>query len=206
MRVSPGPLPIVALVSGTGTNLQALIEACAKESYGARIVGVVADRGGIEALARARRAGIRTTVVRLADHPDRAAWSATLTATVAAHGPRLVVCAGFMKILGPDFVDVFAGRILNTHPALLPSFPGARSVRDALAHGVKVTGCTCHVVDHGVDSGPIIAQGVVEVRDDDTEQSLHERIKVVERKLLVDCVGQICRQGLSVPQPKVLIP
>ena len=164
---TPGPARLVVLVSGSGTNLQALIDAVADPAYGAEIVAVGADRNGIAGLDRAEKAGLPTFVHRVKDFPDRAAWDGALTASVAAHRPDLVVTAGFMKILGPEFIAAFAGRIVNTHPALLPAFPGAHGVTDALAYGVKVTGCTVHLVDAGVDTGPIIAQGVVEVVDAD---------------------------------------
>ena len=201
------PARLVVLVSGSGTNLQALLDAIAADpGYGARVVAVGADRDGIAGLDRARAAGLPTFVVRLLDHPDRAAWDRALTEAVAAHEPDLVVSAGFMKIVGPEFLARFGGRLVNTHPALLPSFPGAHGVRDALAYGAKVTGCTVHFVDDGVDTGPVIAQGVVEVRPDDTEDTLHERIKEVERRLLVDVVGRLSRDGYRIEGRKVTIP
>lgn len=193
MSDSPQPVPIVVLVSGSGTLLQALIDASADPGYGVRIAAVGVDRDGTLGQERAERAGIPTFVVRPAEHPDRAAWDAALAAEIARHAPQLVVSAGFMRILGPQ---VLAGpTVINTHPALLPSFPGAHGVRDALAHGVAVTGTTCHVVDAGVDTGPIITQRAVAVEDDDTEVSLHERIKVQEREMLVDVVGRMARHG-----------
>ncbi|QKW24263.1 phosphoribosylglycinamide formyltransferase [Kitasatospora sp. NA04385] len=206
---TPGPARLVVLVSGSGTNLQALIDAAADPGYGARIVAVGADRDGIAGIERAERAGIPVFVRRIKDHADRAAWDAALTADVASHEPDLVVTAGFMKILGPAFVGAFAGRTVNTHPALLPAFPGAHGVPDALAYGVKVTGCTVHLVDGGVDTGPIIAQGVVEVEDADHAdggEALHERIKTVERKLLVEVVGRLAREGHRIEDRKVWIP
>ena len=199
------PAGVVVLVSGSGTLLQALLDAAVGD-YPARIVAVGADRDGIEGLARARRAGVPEFVVRLADHPDRAAWDAALAGAVAAYQPDLVVSAGFMKILGPVFLDRFAGRVLNTHPALLPAFPGAHAVADALAHGVKVTGCTVHLVDAGVDTGPIVAQEAVAVEPGEDAEKLHERIKVVERRLLVDVVARIAREGLTVTGREVSIP
>ncbi|GAA3027500.1 phosphoribosylglycinamide formyltransferase [Kitasatospora albolonga] len=205
---TPGPARLVVLVSGSGTNLQALIDAVTP-AYGAEIVAVGADRDGIAGLERAEKAGIPSFVQRIKDHPDRAAWDAALTAAVAAYAPDLVVTAGFMKILGPEFVAAFAGRIVNTHPALLPAFPGAHGVTDALAYGVKVTGCTVHLVDGGVDTGPIIAQGVVEVEETDHAdggEALHERIKTVERQLLVDVVGRLAREGHRIEDRKVWIP
>lgn len=174
----------MVLVSGSGTLLQALLEACDVEEYGVEVVAVGADRDGIVGLDRARGRGIPTFVVPLTAYPDRAAWDVALARAIGEHRPALVVSAGFMKILGPQVLGTF--RVVNTHPALLPSFPGAHAVRDALAYGVKVTGCTLHEVDAGVDTGPVIAQRAVEVRDDDTEESLHERIKTVERALLVE--------------------
>nr|WP_223290957.1 phosphoribosylglycinamide formyltransferase [Streptomyces avicenniae] len=199
---------IVVLVSGSGTNLQALLDAVTQRgaAYGAEIVAVGADRPGIEGLRRAERAGVPTFVHRVRDFTDRPAWDRALTASVAAYRPDLVVSAGFMKIVGPDFVAEFGGRFLNTHPALLPSFPGAHGVRDALDHGVKVTGCTVHFVDGGVDSGPIIAQEAVAVEADDDEASLHERIKHVERRLLVEVVGRLARDGYRIEGRKVYIP
>ncbi|GAT66538.1 phosphoribosylglycinamide formyltransferase [Planomonospora sphaerica] len=168
----------------------------ADEGYGARIVAVGADRDGIEGLARAERAGVPVFVERVADHPDRAAWDRALAAGIAEHEPDLVVCAGFMKILGAPTLTAFP--VLNTHPALLPAFPGAHGVRDALAYGVRVTGCTVMLADAGVDTGPIIAQEAVRVYDGDDEHTLHERIKTVERGLLVDTVGRMAREGWTV--------
>ncbi|UWE12655.1 phosphoribosylglycinamide formyltransferase [Actinacidiphila bryophytorum] len=201
------PTRLVVLVSGSGTNLQALLDAIgADPSYGAEIVAVGADREGIAGLERAAAAGLPTFVVKVGDHADRGAWDAALTEATAAYQPDLVVSAGFMKIVGKHFLAAFGGRFINTHPALLPSFPGAHGVRDALAYGAKVTGCTVHFVDDGVDTGPVIAQGVVEVRADDTEEALHERIKDVERRLLVDVVGRLSRDGYRIEGRKVRIP
>jgi phosphoribosylglycinamide formyltransferase 1 len=196
---------LVVLVSGAGTNLQALLDACADPAYGARIVAVGADRDGIEGLARAVRAGVPTFVERVKDHPGRDQWDAALTKAVDSYAPDLVVSAGFMKILGVRFLDRFGGRVINTHPALLPSFPGTHAARDALEHGVKVTGCTAHFIDGGVDTGPIIAQETVPVLDDDDEDSLHERIKAVERPLLVRTVGRLVREGWTIESRKVRI-
>lgn len=166
--------------------------------FGASVVAVGADRDGIEGLARAERAGIPTFTVRLGDHPDRDAWDHALAEAVAAHEPDLVVLAGFMKLTGPAFLARFGGRTLNTHPALSPSFPGMHGPRDALAHGVKVTGATLFVVDEGVDTGPIVAQVAVPVLDDDDESTLHERIKASERAMLVEHVGRLARHGFTV--------
>jgi phosphoribosylglycinamide formyltransferase-1 len=196
---------LVVLVSGEGTNLQALIDACADPGYGARVVAVGSDRDRINALARAERAGLPAFTVRLADYPAREDWDAALARACAAYAPDLIVLAGFMKLVGKPFLDVFGGRCVNTHPALLPSFPGAHAVRETLAHGVKVTGCTVLMVDDGVDSGPIVAQAPVPVADDDDEATLHERIKVTERALLVGTVGRLVREGWSVHGRKVRI-
>jgi phosphoribosylglycinamide formyltransferase-1 len=193
------------LVSGGGTNLQALLDASADPSYGATVVAVGADRDDIEGLARADRAGVPTFVRKVDQFTSRGHWDSTLTDTVAAFEPDLVVLAGFMKLVGPEFLGRFAGRVVNTHPALCPSFPGTSGPADALAYGVKVTGATLFVVDEGVDTGPIIAQTVVPVQDDDDVTSLHERIKVAERQMLVDTVGRIARDGFTINNRKVRI-
>jgi phosphoribosylglycinamide formyltransferase-1 len=197
---------IVALVSGSGTNLQALLDACAEPSFGATIVAVGADRADIEGLARAERAGVPTFVVSPKEHADRQAWDHALADAIAGHAPGLIVSAGFMRILGPEVLARFPQRIINTHPALLPSFPGAHGVRDALAYGAKLTGVTVHVVDAGVDTGPIVAQAAVPVLAGDDEEKLHERIKSVERTLLVETVGRLAREGFHVEGRQVLIP
>jgi phosphoribosylglycinamide formyltransferase 1 len=196
------PVDVVVLVSGSGTLLQALIEAAADPAYGVRIVAVGADRdcAGIE---RAVAAGIETFVCRPADFASRAEWDAGLAERLRALAPRFVVSAGFMRLLGPEVLG--AVPVVNTHPALLPSFPGAHGVRDALAHGVKVTGTTCHLVDSGVDTGPIIEQRVVPVLDDDTEETLHERIKVQERQMLVDVVARLGREGWALDGRRVRV-
>ena len=200
-----GRARLVVLVSGTGTNLQALLDASAEPSFGAQVVAVGADRAGIEGLARAERAGIPTFIRRLADYPDRAGWDQALTDAVTGYRPDLVVSAGFMKLAGPAFLAAFGGRFINTHPALLPAFPGMHGVRDALDYGVKVTGCTVFMVDAGTDTGPVIAQAVVPVREDDDVAGLHERIKVAERALLVDTVRSMARGGWSVQGRKVKV-
>ena len=200
------PARLVVLVSGAGTNLQALLDACADPAYGARVVAVGADRPGTAALERAERAGHPTFVRRVADAADRATWDGELADLVAAHDPDLVVSAGFMKLAGPAFLARFGGRYVNTHPALLPSFPGMHGAADALTYGVKVTGATVFMVDEGVDTGSIIAQRAVEVADDDTVDSLHERIKVVERAMLVELVGAMAREGWTIHDRRVTIP
>jgi phosphoribosylglycinamide formyltransferase 1 len=189
---------LVVLVSGEGTNLQALIDACADPGYGAQIVAVGADRPGIGAFDRAARADIPVFTLRVGDFATREAWDQALTARCEQHRPDLIVCAGFMKLVGKAFLERFAGRCLNTHPALLPSFPGMHGVREALDYGVKLTGCTVFLVDEGVDAGPVLAQACVAVDDDDDEATLHERIKVAERALLVGTVGRMARDGWSV--------
>jgi phosphoribosylglycinamide formyltransferase-1 len=199
----PRPARLVVLVSGSGTNLQALLDATSDPAYGATVVAVGADRDGIEGLARAERHGVPTFVHRVADHASRADWDRSLSDVVASHEPDLVVLAGFMKLVGADFLAAHAGRVVNTHPALCPSFPGMHGPRDALAYGVKVTGATLFVVDAGVDTGPIVAQTVVPVEDDDTEDTLHERIKVAERRMLVDTVGRMARDGFTITDRKV---
>jgi phosphoribosylglycinamide formyltransferase-1 len=197
---------LVVLVSGTGTTLQALLDASDDPAWGAEVVAVGADREGTLGEQRARDRGIPTFVLKVSDFPSRADWDAALGATVAGYDPTLVVSAGFMKLVGRDFLERFEGRFLNTHPALLPSFPGMHGARDALEHGVKVAGCTLFLVDAGVDTGPIVAQAAVPVLDGDDEATLHERIKVAEREILVDAVGRMAREGFTVTGRRVTIP
>jgi len=192
------------LVSGDGSTLQALLDASTDPSYGVVVSAVGADRDGIRGLARAEDAGVATFVVAPGDHATRADWDEALAKAVAEHAPRLVVSAGFMRLLGPALLDAFP--VVNTHPALLPAFPGAHAVRDALAYGVQVTGCTVHLVDAGIDTGPVVAQRAVEVREGDDEATLHERIKVEERRLLVDVVRRMARHGWSISGRRVTIP
>jgi phosphoribosylglycinamide formyltransferase-1 len=193
-------------VSGSGTLLQALLDAAATDDYPADIVAVVADRDGIEGLARAERAGVPTHVLKLRDFPDRPAWDQALADLVGTLSPDLIVTAGFMKLLGDPFMDRFGDRVINSHPALSPAFPGAHAVRDALAYGVRVTGCTVFLVDNGVDTGPVVAQEAVPVEAGDDEATLHERIKKVERRLLVDVVARLAREGWTLDGRKVSIP
>jgi phosphoribosylglycinamide formyltransferase 1 len=195
-------LRVVVLVSGSGTLLQALLDA-AGPTAPFSVVAVVSDRADAQGLQRARSAGIPTAVVAPADFPDRAGWDDAVARAVRVFRPGLVVLAGFMRLLGPGYLEAFADRTINTHPALLPSFPGAHGVRDALAHGVKVTGASVLLVDAGADTGPIVAQRAVDVLDGDDEASLHERIKVVEREMLVDVVSRMARHGWRVSQRKV---
>jgi phosphoribosylglycinamide formyltransferase-1 len=202
-RQDADPARVVVLVSGAGTNLQALIEACRDPDYGAEVVAVGADRSGIEGIERAEREGIATFVVRVKDFETRADWDQALAAACRRHRPDLVVLAGFMKLTGEAFLGEFGGRCVNTHPALSPSFPGMSGPADALAYGVKVTGATLFVVDAGVDTGPIVEQVAVRVHEDDDVASLHERIKVVEREMLVACVGRMAREGFTISDRKV---
>ena len=190
---------VVVLVSGTGTLLQALIEACADPGFAVQIVGVGADRDHIQALERAERARLPTFVHPLLPGSDRTQWDRELTAHVKKLKPDLVVSAGFLKLVGHDFLAEFGGRMINTHPALLPSFPGMHGPRDALAYGVKVTGATVFLVDAGIDTGVILDQAAVPVLDDDSVDTLHERIKVVERDLLVATTHKLatCRWQVS---------
>lgn len=194
---------LVVLVSGSGTNLQALLDACAAPAYGARIVAVGADRDDIEGLRRAERAGVPTFVRKLSQFETRDGWDRAITDIVARFDPDLVVLAGFMKLVGAGFLTAFEGRVINTHPALSPAFPGMHGAADAIAYGVKVSGCTLFVVDDGVDTGPIVAQRSVLVAEDDDADSLHERIKAAEREMLVECVGRMAREGFTVTNRKV---
>jgi phosphoribosylglycinamide formyltransferase-1 len=182
--------PVVVLLSGTGSLCAALLAAADDPAYPAKVVAVGADRDAA-GLGHARRRGIPTFTCAVSDHPDRSAWDRALAAEIARFEPELVVSAGFMKIVGPAVLDAFGGRLINTHPALLPAFPGAHAVRDALAAGVPVTGATVHVVDAGVDTGPVLAQRAVPVHPGDDEARLHERIKDVERELLVQTVAEL---------------
>ena len=188
----------MVLASGSGTTLQALLDAGHDAAFGARVVAVGSDQPKARALERARTAGVPAMAVALADSRDRAAWNTALADAVAAHEPDLVVLAGFMRILGPAFLGRFPQRVVNTHPALLPAFPGAHAVADALAYGVKVSGVTVHLVDEGVDTGPVVAQAAVPVLDGDDEAALQSRIQEVERPLYVDAVGRLARGGWTV--------
>ena len=196
LRVPPtAPARLVVLASGTGSLLASLLES-ARGEYPGRVVAVGVDRD-CSAVDIAKAADIPVFCVRLADHPDRAAWDDAITEATATYQPDLIVAAGFMKILGPQFLSRFIGRIVNTHPALLPAFPGAHAVPAALEYGVKVTGCTVHLVDAGTDTGPVLAQEVVAVFDDDDEASLPERIKVVERRLLAEVIADVATRGVT---------
>jgi phosphoribosylglycinamide formyltransferase-1 len=193
-------------LSGSGSNLQALLDATVDPAYGATVVAVGADRDGIAGLDRAAAAGVPTFVERVPAYPSRDDWDVALTARVAEHKPDLVVSAGFLKLVGPRFLAAFGDRYLNTHNSLLPAFPGIHGPRDALAYGVKVAGATLFFVDAGVDTGPIVGQVAVPVLDDDTEDTLTERIKEAERRQLVDKVGRLVREGWTITGRKVSIP
>ncbi len=197
LHVPPtAPARVVILASGTGSLLRSLLDATTVADFPARIVAVGVDRD-CPAVDIASAASVPSYTVRLRDHPDRDAWDGAITEATAAHEPDLIVAAGFMKILGREFLSRFMGRIINTHPALLPAFPGAHPVPDALEYGVKVTGCSVHLVDAGTDTGPLLAQEPVPVLDDDDEATLHERIKVVERRLLVEVLAAVAVRGVT---------
>ncbi|GAB3953664.1 phosphoribosylglycinamide formyltransferase [Micromonospora vulcania] len=197
---------IVVLISGSGSNLQSLLEATADPAYGAQVVAVGADRDGIAGLDRADAAGVPTFVERVRDHDTREDWDVALTAHVAKHQPDLVISAGFLKLVGPQFLTAFGDRYLNTHNTLLPAFPGIHGPRDALAYGVKLTGATLFFVDAGMDTGPIVAQVAVPVLDDDDVDTLTERIKEAERRQLVEQVGRLVREGWTITGRKVTVP
>jgi phosphoribosylglycinamide formyltransferase-1 len=194
------------LISGSGSNLAALLDACADPGYGAQVVAVGADRSGIAGLERAAAAGIPTFVDVVTDYPTREDWDRALTAHVAEYKPDLVVSAGFRKLVGAAFLAEFGERYINTHNALLPAFPGIHGPRDALAYGVKIAGATLFFVDAGVDTGQIVAQVAVPVAPDDTEETLTERIKVAERRQLIEYVGRLVREGWTINGRKVTIP
>jgi formyltetrahydrofolate-dependent phosphoribosylglycinamide formyltransferase len=197
---------LVVLISGTGTNLSALLDACQDPAYGAEVVAVGADRDGIEGLVRAEKAAIPTFVRSVKACASREEWDRSLTEAIAPYAPDLVISAGFMKLTGTVFMHAYGDRCINTHNALLPSFPGMYGPRDAFAYGVKLAGATLFLVDEGVDTGPILAQVAVPVLDDDTEDTLTERIKEAERKQLVDVVGRMVRGGWTITGRKVTIP
>lgn len=200
------PARLVVLVSGSGSNLQALLDAAANPAYGARVVAVGADRDGIAGLDRAAAAGVPTFVDAVRAYPTRGDWDRALTQHVAEYKPDLVISAGFLKLVGAEFLAAFGDRYINTHNSLLPAFPGMHGPRDALAYGVRVAGATLFFVDAGVDTGPIIAQVAVPVLPDDTEETLTERIKEAERRQLVESVGRLVREGWTITGRKVSIP
>jgi phosphoribosylglycinamide formyltransferase 1 len=178
-----GRRTLAVLVSGNGSNLQALLDASAEEAFPARVGVVLSNVPAVRALERARAAGVPTLVVPHQDFQGREAYDAALVAALAPYKPDFICLAGFMRLLGAGFLRAFPMGVLNIHPALLPSFPGLHAVRQALQHGAKVSGCTVHLVDEGTDTGPILAQAAVPVLDRDTEESLGERIQVEEHRL-----------------------
>lgn len=205
-RDAAEPLRIAVLISGGGSNLAALLDACDGTDYPVQVVAVGADRHSAGGLELAQQRGIPTFVARVADFTDRADWDRALTAHCVAAAPDVVVSAGFLKLVGPEFLAHFAGRLLNTHNSLLPAFAGTNGPGEALAHGVKLAGATLFVVDAGVDTGPIIAQVAVPVEPDDDVETLTERIKVAERAQLVDTIGRMARHGWTVSGRTVSIP
>lgn len=192
------PFPVAVLVSGSGSNLQSLLEAAARPGYAAEIVVVISDRPGVLALERAATAGVASVVVPWGDFDDRDRFTEAVCDVAADHGARALVLAGFMRILAPPAIRRFPNRILNVHPALLPSFPGAHAVPQALAYGVKLSGVTVHFVDEEVDHGPIISQEAVPVLENDDEASLHARIQEVEHRLLPAALDALARGTLRV--------
>jgi phosphoribosylglycinamide formyltransferase-1 len=197
---------LAILASGAGTNAEALLRAGARGELGdAAVVALLADRPGCGALAVARAAGVEALFVDPAAAPGRDAYAGALLAALAARSVDLVCLAGFMRILSPRFIAAYRGRVLNIHPALLPAFPGAHAVRDALAWGVKVTGTTVHFADEAVDSGPIIAQVCVPVGDGDGEEALHERIKAVEHRLYPEVVRKVVEGRVRVDGRRVRV-
>ena len=193
---------IVVLISGSGTNMEALVEACRRDEVPGEVVAVIADRE-CTGLRLAEKLSVEADLVDFSSYEKREQWSLALRDRVRSYEPDLVVSAGFMRILAPAFVDAFPNRLINLHPALLPAFAGAHGVRDALAHGVKVSGSTVHFVDHLVDHGPILLQEAVEVRGDDDVDSLHERIKVVEHRLLPRACRLILEGKVSIEGTRV---
>jgi formyltetrahydrofolate-dependent phosphoribosylglycinamide formyltransferase len=183
--------------------MQALLNATKRADWPGAVVAVVTDRENVGALRHADNAGIPTAVVSPGDFASREEWDLALSAAVQAFDPDWVVSAGFMRLLGSAFLAAFPGRVVNTHPALLPSFPGAHGVQDALDYGVRVTGCTVHLVDAGMDTGPILAQEAISVAEADTAASLHDRIKLKERELLVTVVARLIQQGYTITDRKV---
>lgn len=197
---------VVVLVSGSGTLLQALLDAQSQGRLEADVVAVGSENGSCTGIERARRAGVPTFTVPMPrllarGSAEREAWDRAFTEAVAEYRPDLVVLAGFMKILGTPFTSRFGGRTINSHPSLLPDFPGAHAVRDALDAGATSTGCSIFWVDEGVDTGQMIAQAPVEILPGDDEPTLHERIKVSERTLLVTAVNELADRHTAGRQP-----
>lgn len=198
-------LAVGVLASGRGSNLQAILDACARPGFPARVAVVVSDRERAAALERAAAAGVPTAVLNPKDFGERAAYDAALADTLDGHGVGLVCLAGFMRILGPAFVHRYAGRLLNVHPALLPAFPGLHAQRQALDHGVKVAGATVHFVEEGVDTGPIVLQASVPVEADDTVETLSARILVQEHRLYAEAVRLFAEGRLEIAGRRVIV-
>jgi phosphoribosylglycinamide formyltransferase-1 len=197
-------LRLAVLISGRGSNLKAIADAVAQGDCDAHVAVVVSDRAEASGLAYARSQGMHCRVVRMDDYADRSAWDCSLTEAVLEVQPDLVVLAGFMRLVGPNFLGHFAGRAINVHPALLPLFPGTRGPAQALAAGMRVSGCTVHVVDSGVDTGPILAQAVVPIEPDDDADTLHARIQKVEHLLLPRVIQAISRGQITLlPEVRV---
>lgn len=198
-------LPIVVLISGTGSNLRAILDAVEAGRCDASVRAVISDRGSAKGLELAHDRGIPTRVVRLKDHPDRTSWDEAIARAITEHEPALVVLAGFMRLVGKAVLERFAGHIINVHPALLPLFPGTDAPAQAVRAGVRVSGCTVHVVDSGVDTGPIVAQAVVPVLPDDDAERLHQRIQRAEHALLPAVVDAVARGTIALgAQPQVM--
>ncbi|MGH2786318.1 MAG: phosphoribosylglycinamide formyltransferase [Actinomycetota bacterium] len=195
---------IATLISGAGSNMLALTDACERGEVPGTPVVVAADRK-CEGLSRAQERGLETVLVEFGAYRERARWDDALLETIDSYEPDLVVSAGFMRLLAPSFIDAFGDRLINLHPSLLPAFPGAHAIRDALAHGVKVVGTTVHFVDYDVDHGPIILQEAVHVEPDDTEEMLHERIKVIERRALPRACKLFLEGRLSLDDGRVRV-
>ncbi|MEY3020304.1 MAG: hypothetical protein RLZZ272_1288 [Actinomycetota bacterium] len=199
------PARVAVLASGGGSNLAALVDALASDpGLGGQVVVVATDRPDAGAIGVAAARGLPTLVHPFAAASDRPTWEASLVADLRTHAPDLVVLAGFLRVVSPSFLSAWPGRVLNIHPSLLPAFPGAHAVRDALAHGVRITGTTVHVVDEQVDHGPIVAQRCVEVRDGDTVDLLHARIRAEEHVLLPEVVAGFCRGELRVEDGRLV--
>lgn len=198
-------LKVGVLASGSGTNLEAIARAIDEGAVPARIVLVLSDRADAYALERARRRGIPTRVVLASDLPDRPSYDHAVVEALREAGVELVVLAGYMKLVGPEFVEAFEGRIMNIHPALLPSFPGEHGVRDALEHGVKVSGVTVHFVDGGLDTGPIILQEAVAVEEGDDEETLHNRIHETEYRIYPRAISLFAQGRLKAERRRVRI-
>lgn len=196
---------LAVLISGGGSNLAALMEACEDPAYGANVVLVVADRDGCGGVEIAKGVGIDTAVLKVSDYAERNEWDRALAARLSEAQPDLVVSAGFLKMLGSATLAAFPGRIINTHNSLLPAFPGIHGPADALAYGVKIAGATLFIVDDGMDTGQILAQCAVPVLDGDTEETLLERIKVAERAQLVQTVGAMVRDGWRISGRRAIL-